>query len=318
MSKNSIITASGKITSEIYHLDIEQYNMSRSCSIFFLVTPESIVIMDVGTSDDVDSIFEFMKINNFPLKKTQYLVPSHHHFDHFGGGWKLWKVIHDFNPDVKVLTTGKTKRLLQNPSDHIIRAKRTFGEFVGVMKPLPDDAYEIVKLNRPIQIIGLEKQFQLISTPGHTSDHVSPTLFDEDKTEFIYLSECAGGLLHSEKLVTLPSSMPPEFDFHTYIQSLTKVINLKPQNIGYAHAGVVKGHEAVRLVLKEHRDFSFFFRDFVKNKYLERGETRYVVEQFIEQIMQERSDVHYNELYSNYVVAVVYGQLIDLGFKGPK
>ncbi len=315
---NPRITKSGQITKEIYHFDIKQYNIPRSCSIYLVLTPESVVVMDVGTSDDVNVVLSFLKENNISLKKIKYLIPSHHHFDHFGGGWKLWERIREFNPDVKILTTEKTKELIQHSTEHLNRAKRTFGERIGIMKPSPDIAYKIVEQDKVIQIPGLEKQFKLVSTPGHTYDHVCPTLSNNGETEFVYLSECAGGLLHSHKLITVPSSMPPDFNFNLYLQSLRKIIDLEPLNVGYAHAGAVKGHEGVKQVLEEHVDFSFFFRDFVKNKFNEKGETRYVVEEFIEQEMKERADVYYKELHSKYVVAVVYGQLVDLGLKEPK
>ncbi|MFX0124841.1 MAG: MBL fold metallo-hydrolase [Candidatus Hodarchaeota archaeon] len=315
---DSIIIKSGFITDEIYHLDIWQYGQSRTCSIYLLITPECVIIMDVGTSDDVTSILNFLKINNIDFKKIKYLIPSHHHFDHFGGGWKLWEIIHKTNSDVKVLTIEETKKSLQDPKDHINRAKRTFGEFIGIMEPIPDDAYELVNSDETILIPKFKKQLKLISTPGHTFDHVSLALFNDDKTEFVYLSECAGGLLNSQKFLTVPSSMPPDFNFNTYIQSLKKILNFEPLNVGYAHAGAVRGYKGVKKVLEEHIDYSFFFRDFVKNKYIERGETRFVVEQFIEQEMKERIDVYHNDLYSNYAVAVVYGQLVDLGLKKPK
>jgi glyoxylase-like metal-dependent hydrolase (beta-lactamase superfamily II) len=318
MDSESIIKQSGMITKDIYHLDILQYNLPRSCSIYLLMTPESIIIMDIGTSDDVDYILKFFKKKNISLERIKYLIPSHHHFDHFGGGWKLWHEIQKFNPDVKVITTVKTKKLLQDSKEHLKRAKRTFGELIGMMHPLPDEAYEIVKINENIPISGLKKQFKLIATPGHTNDHICPTLINNGKTEFVYLSECAGGILNSQKLVTVPSSMPPDFNFDIYVQSLRKIIDLKPLNVGYAHSGAVRGCEAVKQILEEHLDFSFYFRDFVENKYNERGETRYVVEQFIEQEMKNRTENFHHELTSKYVVAVIYGQLIDLGLKEPK
>ena len=314
----SITKTSGKITSEIFHLDINQYGIPRSCSVYLLVTPQSIVIMDIGTSNDVNSILEFLKVNNLPLKKIKYLIPSHHHFDHFGGGWKLFERIKKENSQVKVLTTMETKLQLQDSEEHLSRAKRTFGERIGLMNPLPEEAYEIIEANESILIPGLKKQFLLLATPGHTSDHVCPTLINNGETEFVYLGESAGGLLHSQQLLTVPSSMPPEFKFNTYIKSLRKLIKLKPHNVGYAHSGVVQGQEATKQILKEHLDFSFCFRDFVENKFTERRETRFVVEQFIEQEMKKRSESYTHKLYTNYVVAVVYGQLIDLGLKEPK
>ena len=318
MSTISITKTSGKITSEIFHLDINQYDIPQSCSVYLLVTPNSIVIMDIGTSNDVYSILEFLKVNNLPLKKVKFLIPSHHHFDHFGGGWKLWERIKKKNPQVKVLTTKETKLQLQDSQEHLKRAKRTFGERIGLMNPLPEEAYEIIETNKSIPIPGLEKQLKLIATPGHTSDHVCPIIINNGETEFVYLGESAGGLLHSQLLLTVPSSMPPDFNFNTYIRSLRKLIDLRPINIGYAHSGVVQGQEAAKRVLEEHLDFSFFFRDFVKDKFTERGETRFVVEQFIEQEMKKRSEANNHKLYINYVVAVVYGQLVDLGLKEPK
>ncbi|MFX1249655.1 MAG: MBL fold metallo-hydrolase [Promethearchaeota archaeon] len=316
---NPIITKTSKISDEIYHLDINQYNLIRSCSIYLLKTPESIVILDTGTSNDVNSIINFMKNNNFPLKKIKYLVPSHHHFDHFGGGWKIWKAIKKFNSDIKVLTTKETQKMLQDPENHMNRAKHTFGSFIGTMKPLPDDAYELVCPGKPIPIPGLKKRFELIATPGHTSDHVCPSVSIDNQTEFIYLSESAGGLLHSQKLLTVPSSMPPDFNFKTYLQSIEKIITLKSFIVGFAHAGVVRGHREVLEVLNEHKEFSFFFRDFVKSNFTKKGETRYVVDQFIEKILKSRNDLpHLSTLYTKYVIAVVYGQLIDLGLKSPK
>ncbi|MFW9993379.1 MAG: MBL fold metallo-hydrolase [Candidatus Odinarchaeota archaeon] len=324
MSFNSIATVSGKITNEIHLIDIEQYNLPRVNSVFALETPKSVVIMDIGTSNDIKTILHYMTSNGLSPKKIRYLVPSHYHFDHFGGGWALWKEISEhYNPEVKILTTERTRKRLQDPVLHMKRVKRTFGDFIGIMEPLPDEAYEMVNPDEPVEISGLasSKSFQLVATPGHTDDHVCPALLDEGHLEFVYLSEAAGGFMNSRKLVTISSSMPPEFDFTKYIRSLEKLIELKPSNAGYGHFGAVKGGDSVMEVLEEHHAFSYFFRDFVEEKYAEGGgEARYIVEQFIEKELEKRVDSRENgkELMTNTMVALVYGQLIDLGLREPK
>ncbi|MHA2294492.1 MAG: MBL fold metallo-hydrolase [Candidatus Hodarchaeales archaeon] len=323
MVTNSIILTSGKLTEEIYLIDLEQYNLPRVSSAFALETPESNVIMDAGTSNDVQTILKFMADHGLSREKTSYLIPSHYHFDHFGGGLDLWKEIKKSNPNVKILTTEKTRKQLQDTSLHMKRVRRTFGDFIGTMEPLPDEAYKIVDPDEPVKIPGLERKqsLQLVSTPGHTDDHVSPAFFKNGQPKFIFLSEGAGSLVHSKKLVTISSSMPPEFNFKTYIRSLEKIIDLKPETAGYGHYGVVKGQKSVREILEEHVTFSHFFRKFVKEKFTEGGgKTRYIVEQFIKQELVHRADVEHqsNELMVRTLVALVYGQLIDLGLRQPK
>ncbi|MFQ5819413.1 MAG: MBL fold metallo-hydrolase [Candidatus Heimdallarchaeota archaeon] len=317
MDQNPIITISGKVTDEIFLIDLYQYNIPRTCSAFILQTSESTVIMDTGTNNDVSSVLEFMKNNALFLKKVNYLVPSHYHFDHFGGGSKLWETIKEVNPEVKILTVEETKKRLQDHSSHVKRAKRTFSGFVGTMEPLPAEAFEIVDPDEPILIPGMDgtMRFELISTPGHTTAHVSPTFFKNNKPEFMYLGEAAGSLLHLTKLVTLSTSMPPDFKFNSYMTSLEKIIDLKPKNTGYGHFGAVKCKVMVMQALRENREFSYFFRDYVKEKFTERAETRYVVEQFMTQELRKRTDFPNLELYTNMIVAVVYGQLVDLGLR---
>lgn len=317
MSLNPIITTSGKLTNSIFLVDVNQYSFPRICSSFILKTPESTIIMDTGTSFDVSSILEFMKSQGISLHSVTYLVPTHHHFDHFGGGWKLWEIIKQINSEVKVLTTEKTKIQLQSPENHVKNAKRTFGEFVGTMNPLPEEAFEIVDPDEPIKIQGLDKstQFQLISTPGHASDHVCPTLFKNSEVSFMFLGEAAGSLLHSTKCVTLCTSMPPDFSHKEYMASLDKIIELNPGIVGYCHFGAIKGKKEVRQTLEDNKEYSVFFRNYVQRKYQERGETRYIVEQYMTEELMKRTDFPHKELITNVIVGVVYGQLVDLGLR---
>ncbi|MHA1791681.1 MAG: MBL fold metallo-hydrolase [Promethearchaeota archaeon] len=320
MMENPIITTSGLITKNIHHVDLNQYGMKKLCSAFILETRDNFVIIDCGTSDDVQAIIKYMRKNDLSLKKVSYLVPSHYHFDHFGGGWKLYRKIKKYNPAVKILTTGETKKELQDPALHLKRAQRTFGPFVGEMHPIADDAFEIIDTDIPIKIPGIREnqEFILIGSPGHTRGHVAPAFIENGDTKFIFGAEAIGTLFHSKKLVTFGTSMPPDFNFKDYIKSLEKIIEFKPETIGYCHFGVVKGKQSTAKILQENKDFSFFFRDFVKDIFEKTGRVRFVVEKFIEEEVPKRTDWNRAELLEKILVALVYGQLVDLGLKEPK
>ena len=57
-------------------------------------------------------------------------------------------------------------------------------------------------------------------------------------------------------------------------------MEFQPGIIGYGHFGAVKGPDNVMSVLKENLEFSHYFKDFIFEKFTERAETRYVVDQF--------------------------------------
>nr|MDO8118487.1 MBL fold metallo-hydrolase [Candidatus Sigynarchaeota archaeon] len=101
MEANPIITKPGRIDDCIHLVDVFQYAMKRVCTVFIVETPDAAAIIDTGVSDDVPKILRYMKKHDIPRKKVQFLVPSHFHFDHFGGGWRLWQAIKEENPRVK-------------------------------------------------------------------------------------------------------------------------------------------------------------------------------------------------------------------------
>lgn len=325
---NPIIHAPGVVTVageagevKVHHVDVLQYGMAKVCSVVLFETPEAIAIVDTGTSEDVRKIVRYMKKHGLALDKVRYLVPSHFHFDHFGGGWQAWERIVPSNPDVKVLTTAATRDQLQDAAAHLTRAARTFGaDFVGEMRPLPDHAYEIVAPGTRVPLPGAQDgdAIMLVPSPGHCADHVCPTLVHGDEVPFTFLGEAGGTLFHSSKLVTFGTSMPPEYNFDAYVRSLERLVALDPAAVGYCHFGIVRGRDHVREVMRENLAFTRFFKEYVEEGFKRTGSVRAVVEAFVRDEAPARTDWPAQELLVKILVALVYGQLVDLGLKPPK
>jgi glyoxylase-like metal-dependent hydrolase (beta-lactamase superfamily II) len=317
---SSALRSSGQVSDYIYHIDLKQFNFQETCSAFLLKTQNSFAIMDCGTSDDIPTLLDYITSElGVSLNRISYLIPTHYHFDHFGGGWKLWEILKDYNPNVRILTTNKTKYQLQDPALHMKRAYRTFGDLIGEMKPIINEAFEIVDTNKDIPLEGRRADYslKLIPTPGHTLDHVCPTVFQGKQVKFSFLGEASGGLLQLGKFTILGSSMLPEYQYKEFMKSLEMIQSLRPHIIGLGHSGAIKGETNVANYLNDCLSFVVSFRDFVKVKFEERGETKYVVEQFLTETFRNRGYQPDNFL-TKIVVALVYGQLIDLGLKKPK
>jgi len=327
--REDLILESKKVNEYLHHVDMRQYGARRTLSVFIFNLNKVSVLLDVGTSDDVKKVLEYFKLNNLPLSSFKYLVPTHHHFDHFGGGWKIYKMVFNGNPDVKILANEKTKGYLNDSDWHMARGRSTFGDLVGEMNPIPDEAFKIVSpimdftnFNKSEALIHLTDfnghtyELGLFNSPGHTPDHVCPAIIKDGEVDFIFLGEAGGTLYHSSKLVTLPTSMPPLYNYQDYMESLENIISLGASSCGFSHFGFLNKKENVEEILLKDKSFTREYRSLIIKFYNERPETRYIVDK-IGPYFKKRSETFdiTHPVFSNMLVALVFGMLMDLGYR---
>ena len=329
----TIITDSGKFRANLYLIDTVQFLNKRITSVFCFGDGEKCYFIDIGTSDNVPTILRFLKKNDVPLSKVKGLFLSHYHFDHGAGSSKLWKIIHRKveNSNFKIITTIGTKAKLQHAESHVIGAKTTFGNFVGEMAPIPaesvEDAYEIIHFDEDYMLSSSENiSIRLISTPGHSNEHCSPTIFENGVPIFCFAGEASGCLYNGSELLSQPTSMPPNFHFEKYMISLEKLIDLNPESLGVCHFGVISGKKDVQTYLNGHKKYMIDFRDTIIDLYKQNQSTRYIIENLKENFFNDEKfvDIYYRKLnnntkfLSNLRLALTYGMMVSLGFRKPK
>ncbi len=329
-----ILTSSGKINKYIRLVDLKEFGFPQILSVFIAEFDESCVIMDSGSSLDVVKLINYLKEVNIPLENVKYLITTHHHFDHNGGMWKLYEEIKKYNPEVKILTNKTTKELLNDYEFHLARGKRTYGNFVGTMKPIEDNAFEIIQPSniftdtlssldylKTFKIGEKEVKLAIFHTPGHTPDHQSIAFISDNEIEFIFYGEAVGTLYHSSKLVTTPTSMPIFFNYEDYMDSLYNLKKLKtPLICGFGHFGVVNRKKNVNYILQEHLKFMKTFRAKVIQYYKEKQETKYVLEK-IKPLFNGRFDISFgnmDQILNDIILGLVYGMMMALGFRSPE
>jgi glyoxylase-like metal-dependent hydrolase (beta-lactamase superfamily II) len=329
MEKEVITLKSGKVNDYLHHIDAKAYGSKRILSVFLGVFDNASILLDCGSSLNVKTLLRYFKRNNLSLSSFKYLIPSHHHFDHNGGMWKLFDELKKYNPNVKILTNSLTKALLNDYQDHLNRGKSTYGNFVGEMKPIEDSAYKIIKpsLNfdsnpNKLDVIdsfsvnGREIKLSVLKTPGHTPDHQTPLFIDQNSVDFIFLGEAAGTLYHNTKLLTMPTSMPIYYDHEEYMKSIRNLRQLKPFMAGYGHFGIVNGKSNVQNILSEHEAFMEKFKSLIIKYYSETPKTKYVLDKVLPELLP-RTDfsIDDNPIFINIVLAIVYGMMISLGYR---
>ena len=112
--------------------------------------------------------------------------------------------------------------------------------------------------------------------------------------------------------------MPPSFQYEVTLDSLEKLIQINPQNIGYCHFGAVTTVEDSMVMLQDQKELIGTCRERIRQLYEEYQSTRQVVSEFIRETYAIRTDYPPgNKIIENIILAVVYGMLIELGYKEP-
>ncbi|MFX0037024.1 MAG: MBL fold metallo-hydrolase [Candidatus Hermodarchaeota archaeon] len=326
MVKELITLKSGKVNDYLHHIGIP----ARTLSLFLGEFRDCSILFDSATSIDYKKGLRYIKKNRIPLSSFKYLITTHHHFDHNGGMWKLYEEIKEHNPDVKILTNQLTKTLLNDYELHLNRGRSTYGNLVGEMNPIEEDAFKVIEPsknfnNNPdkLDIIetfstnGSEVKLAILKTPGHTPDHQTPVLIKDGLIDFIFFGEAAGTIHHSSKLLTLPTSMPIYYNHEDYMETLTNLKNLDLSlKAGFGHYGVVNGKNNVKEILSEHESFMKKFESLIIKYHSEKPETRYILGKIMP-VLLPRSDlsIDHDSVYRNISLAIVYGMMISLGFR---
>jgi len=308
----------------VYLVDTMQFNMETITSVFCYSDGNKSLLMDIGTSDNIDAVFQSLLRRGISLESLVGIVPSHYHFDHGGGSAELWNRIKSINKNFKIYTNRITKENLLNSAGHLRGAKTTFGKFIGTMDPVPDDAFCIVEPDDflPLEFSGGER-VQLVYTPGHTVGHCSPSVILGGRTIFTFTGEAWGTIYTHHKMLSTPTSMPPNFSYDDYIASMKKIKSLNPELAGFCHFGIISGADDINFLYDDHMNFMAQFRQGIIDAFNENPSTEHVMSR-TEHLWKDRIDSEFagvkgsEAFFGNIRLALTYGMMVDLGFRGPK
>jgi len=269
-------------------------------------------------------VFKSLAGHGIALETLAGITVSHYHFDHGGGCAELFSRMKNINKKFKIYTNSITKNNLQNAAGHVKGAGTTFGKFVGTMEYIPDEAFCIVDPDGYLPLEFSEgERVKLLYTPGHAADHCSPSVIMNGRTIFTFAGEAMGTIYTSDKILSTPTSMPPNFRYNDYISSMNKIRSMNPELLGFCHFGIISGRDDLNFIFNDHFDFMKRFRQGIIDAYNENPSTEHVMAKteylWRDRIDESFADVKGSELFfGNLRLALTFGVMVDLGFRNPK
>ncbi len=178
-------------------------------------------------------------LDELGVNRLDYILLTHIHIDHAGGV----QALSDAFPETRVVCHPKGIVHVAEPERLWQGSLKTLGNVArsyGPIGPVPRQ-----------RLCGADQlrsdSLSAVPTPGHAAHHYSYLL-----NGILFAGEAGGNCLSlADGGCYLRPATPPRFFLETYLQSLDRLIALKPERICYGHVGMQTG--AGRL-LRAHRD----------------------------------------------------------------
>ena len=216
------------IKGSIYMIDAG-YHGRRSVLSTYVVKGEKIAIVDLGPTASIEGVIRGLEELNIDLEEVGYIAPTHIHLDHAGGSWMLLERC----SNAKLYVHPRGAPHMVDPSRLVESARGLFGDRVdnyGEVRGIPEDRIVNSADGEGLDLGGAK--LITVWTPGHASHHQSYYV-PEDSA--VLLGD-AGGIYNQRTNSVTPTS-PPPFNPEQAMESLEKLIALKPEVACYGHFG---------------------------------------------------------------------------------
>ena len=194
----------------------------------YLLVGKKKALVDVGPQVTIPGLLAALAAAGVSPEEIDYIILTHIHMDHAGGIGLAAKEM----KNAQVLVHPRAYDHLVDPSalwQASLAALGSLAKKYGKIEPVPADRIIPVKDGMNLDL-GKGLNLEIYHTPGHAPHHI--TVFA--KRDSILLAGDMAGIDMNGFL--RPGTAPP-FRLREYVDSLDKMIALKPQKIGYAHFG---------------------------------------------------------------------------------
>jgi glyoxylase-like metal-dependent hydrolase (beta-lactamase superfamily II) len=200
----------------------------------YLIRSDRPCLVETGTALSAPHVIEALTSLGVGPADLATIVVTHIHLDHAGGVGDIAEAF----PGAQVVVHERGARHLVDPTRLVASAHRVFGpvmdQLFGDLRPT--SAERVVALGHVGVIdLGGGRRLEAFHAPGHASHHVG--LLDPD-TGDLYTGDAAGVYV-PEADELRPATPPPDFDLDLALASMTRMRDVRPTRLLFAHYGPV-------------------------------------------------------------------------------
>jgi glyoxylase-like metal-dependent hydrolase (beta-lactamase superfamily II) len=213
----------------LYLVDLETGGIENFIASYILKGKQAAII-ETGPTLSVPNLLSSLKRLKIQPEDVAYVAVSHIHLDHGGGAGTLIKHL----PKAKVIVHSRGAPHLVNPEKLWQQSKTVLGEITkiyGEPEPVPEERV-IPAVDGATIDVGNGIAFKVVETLGHASHHLS---YYEPLSGGVFPGDAAG--IYINKIDVIVPTTPPPFHLNVALESLDKLMRLKPKVLYYSHFG---------------------------------------------------------------------------------
>jgi glyoxylase-like metal-dependent hydrolase (beta-lactamase superfamily II) len=218
-----------EVAANVFAIDDCLYSIPRSGSVYFLAE-EKKALIDSGPSTSVSTVLEAIRKLGFKSLEVDYIIITHIHLDHSGGVGTLMESM----PQARVVAHQRAVRHLVDPSKLILSSGDAQGKETirrnGEVLPV-DPARITPAFDGDVIRLGRGQTLTLLETPGHAPHELC---IREGRNNGVFVGDAVGHYIANME-VMVPVTPPPSFDLELYLQTLDRLLQLKPARLYFAH-----------------------------------------------------------------------------------
>jgi glyoxylase-like metal-dependent hydrolase (beta-lactamase superfamily II) len=214
----------------LYLADLGPLDTYGWMSTYIVVGTDSLAIVDPGPRVSAETLVKLLESSlSTSRARRVYIVLTHIHIDHSGA---VGDVIESL-PGARVLVHPRGVKHLVDPSRLWQSSLEVLGDLardLGEPRPVPPEVVVSLEDGATVDLGGL--RLLAIHTPGHSPHHIS-YLLEPSRVLFAgdSIANCFNGRAY-------PVTVPP-FSVPEYLNSLKRMVGLRPSKIAVSHYGIV-------------------------------------------------------------------------------
>ena len=229
-----------KHSKNLFWFDLSPNDEQDFISIYLIKDKKNAVI-ETGPACAIDNLVEGIKQSGLKLSDIDYIIPTHIHLDHFGGGGNLMALCKNAT---SVLHPKAAKHV--SDIDKWWEGSRDFlGEVAELYgKPVPIPKSRVISADEDFDINLGSKTLRALHTPGHAPHHVTWVMGDE-----AFVGDSLG-LWYPELDKSFPVT-PGYYRHDLAMDSIEKLSSLNLNYLHYTHFGPRKAAGAIEQIREE-------------------------------------------------------------------
>ncbi|HMT05323.1 MAG: MBL fold metallo-hydrolase [Solirubrobacterales bacterium] len=206
-------------------------NDSPGKSSSYLIPGTRVALVDPGPANAAPKVLEALKARGI---RVDLILLSHIHPNAAAGAG----VIARQYPKAEIAAPAGVTGLLADPTELVSDLKKLHGEEVcsifGMPTPIPGDRIRALADGDRIDLG--DRVIEVISTPGHTADHMA---FLDPATSSLFCGDALGVQLPGSRVVR-PSTPPWDFSFEDSLNSIDRLSEVEASNVYLDHFGAAR------------------------------------------------------------------------------